>query len=91
MRFQWLHRRVREITTRALAQMDDPEIDRMMVGDALVVRDGDHFAIESGGESWESLEAEARRLGGECDCGRPLSARADALVCRACGRRFSRH
>ncbi|MFQ5696750.1 MAG: hypothetical protein ACE5IL_00500 [Myxococcota bacterium] len=41
----------------ALALQDlEPELERFLVGDALVERHGRHYRILSGDESWEELE-----------------------------------
>jgi len=53
-----------------------------------VVRDGEHFRIESGDESWSELEARARRLQGLCDCGAMLSVNGARAHCRSCGREY---
>lgn len=73
MKLDWLHRRVREIVDECVAESADPEFERLLVGDAVVSREGDHYRIEQGGESWEELERLARELG--------------SGPCRRCGRR----
>ena len=41
----------------------EPEdLERMLIGDALVVREGNHYWIESGGDTWEELEVQAQQL-----------------------------
>ncbi len=66
----------------------DSELDQLLVCGALVVREGSHYRLESGLESWEQLQAAARRLEGVCDCGAPLSQRGDTAVCRTCCREY---
>jgi hypothetical protein len=66
----------------------DSELDQLLVCGALVVREGSHYRLESGLESWDELQAAARRLEGICDCGAPLSRRGDAAICRTCCREF---
>ena len=73
MKLDWLHRRVREIVDDAVADALDPELERLLVGDAVVSRQGDHYRIESGGETWEELERLARERG--------------SAPCPSCGRR----
>lgn len=60
------------------------ELERMLVAGALVVRKGEHYRIESGAETYGDLELAARRLGGVCDCGAPLSSREAIRFCRTC-------
>jgi len=88
MKFRWLSRRAREIVTETLLQEADSEVDRLLVAGAIVVRDGAHFRIESGDESWTELEAHARRLQGLCDCGAVLSLKGPRAHCRSCGREY---
>lgn len=38
----------------------EPELERLLVGDALVERKGLHYRIVSGAESWEELEILSR-------------------------------
>ena len=86
MKLRWLSRRAREIVTDTLdAEMD---VDRLLVAGAVVVRDGEHFRIESGDDSWNELEARARRLSGLCDCGAVLSVKHNRAHCRSCGREY---
>jgi hypothetical protein len=66
----------------------EPEVDRLMVGGALVERRGDHFRIERGGESCEELEAQALRLQGLCDCGAMLCRSGNHARCPKCSREF---
>ena len=80
--------RARDVVRETLWSEGEPEVDRFLVAGAVVVREGLHYRIESGGESWEEIEASARRRIGVCDCGRPLSSRGDVQRCRACGREF---
>ena len=63
MKLDWLHRRVREIVGDVVDDALDPELERLLVGDAVISRKGDHYRIESGGETWEELERLARELG----------------------------
>lgn len=88
MKFGWLSRRAREIVTETLRQEADTDVDRMLVAGAVVVRDGEHFRIEHGDESWSELEAHARRLSGLCDCGAVLSVKGQRAHCRSCGREY---
>jgi hypothetical protein len=89
MKLRWLSRRAREILAEATLHEPEAEIDRMLVAGAVVVRDGEHFRIESGDDSWTDLEARARRLQGLCDCGAILSVHAQRAHCRACGREYA--
>ena len=88
MKFGWLSRRAREIVNQTLLQESDSEVDRLLVAGAVVVRDGEHFRIESGDDSWTELEASARRLQGLCDCGAVLSVKGQRAHCRSCGREY---
>jgi len=88
MKFRWLSRRAREIVSQTLLQDADTDLDRLLVAGAVVVRDGEHFRIESGDESAAELEAHARRLQGLCDCGAVLSVKGSRAHCRACGREY---
>ncbi len=81
--------RTTEIVTRTLSEECPDEMDRMLVAGALVVRRGDHFAIESGGDDPEELDAEAQRLTGLCDCGERLSVVDTRRFCRTCGRQYT--
>ncbi|HTO52507.1 MAG TPA: hypothetical protein VMR50_03895 [Myxococcota bacterium] len=88
MKFRWLSRRAREIVTESLLPETETDLDRLLVAGAVVVRDGQHFRIESGDESWGELEAHARRLAGLCDCGALLSVKNTRAHCRSCGREY---
>jgi hypothetical protein len=88
MKFRWLSRRAREIVTESLLPDTETDLDRLLVAGAIVVRDGEHFRIESGDESWSELEASARRLAGLCDCGALLSVKNTRAHCRSCGREY---
>ena len=76
------------IVARVLFDEQPSDLDRMLIDDAVVVRDGDHFRIETGGDSWEQLEAEAQHLEGRCDCGELLSFSGSRSRCRTCGRDY---
>jgi hypothetical protein len=88
MKFRWLSRRAREIVTEGLLDEAGVDVDRLLVAGAVVVRDGEHFRIESGDDSWSELEARARRLSGLCDCGAVLSVKHNRAHCRSCGREY---
>lgn len=77
-----------DIVSHALEGETGPEIERLLVAGAVVVREGEHFRIESGEDAWSELEAHARRLEGLCDCGAVLSARGARAHCRSCGREY---
>jgi hypothetical protein len=86
MKLRWLTRRARQIVTESLLTDTETDLDRLLVAGAVVVRDGEHFRIESGDESWSELEAHAKRLSGLCDCGAVLSVKNTRAHCRSCGR-----
>ena len=89
VKFQWLSRRAREIVLDPLAQEAEPELERLLIAGAVVVREGEHYRIESGEESFRELEARARRLDkGFCDCGALLSSHGTRAQCRSCGREY---
>ncbi|HXX47216.1 MAG TPA: hypothetical protein VEN47_03245 [Myxococcota bacterium] len=88
MKLRWLSRRAAEIVTDAVLGDAEADLDRLLVSGAVVVREGDHFRIESGDESWSELEASARRLQGLCDCGALLSQKGARAHCRSCGREY---
>ncbi|HXZ86805.1 MAG TPA: hypothetical protein VEI82_15085 [Myxococcota bacterium] len=88
MKLRWLSRRAAEIVTGAVLGDADGDVDRLLVSGAVVVREGEHFRIESGEESWNELEAQARRLQGLCDCGAVLSQKGARAHCRSCGREY---
>ena len=88
MKFRWLTRRAREIVTDTLLDEAEMDVDRLLVAGAVVVRDGEHFRIESGADSWSELEAHARRMSGLCDCGAVLSVKHNRAHCRSCGREY---
>ena len=88
MKLRWLSRRAAEIVTDAVLGDVDSDVDRLLVSGAVVVREGEHFRIESGDESWSELEAHARRLQGLCDCGAVLSQKGQRAHCRSCGRDY---
>jgi hypothetical protein len=84
VKLDWLHRRVREIVDDELGEDAGREVERLLVGDAIVSREGDHYRIERGGDSWEELERLARELG--CArCGALLDVRGEVLWCPGCG------
>ena len=90
MKFAWLSRRAREIVSSTIAQEGEPELERLLVAGALVVREGEHYRIESGEDVWAELEARARRLEGLCECGALLSSRGARAHCRRCGREYAK-
>ncbi|HTO68417.1 MAG TPA: hypothetical protein VMR31_01025 [Myxococcota bacterium] len=88
MHFRWLPRRAAQLVSDTLLHDAETDVDRLLVSGAVVVREGQHFRIESGGESWHELEARARRLEGRCECGAVLSVSAARAQCRSCLREF---
>jgi hypothetical protein len=87
MKLRDISRRARDAVLQTLLA-EDPEVERLLVSGALVQRDGEHFWIESGGDEWADLEAQALRHDGLCDCGALLSSRGTRLVCRTCCREY---
>jgi hypothetical protein len=65
----------------------EAEVDRLLVEGVTIERDGDHYRIASAVESWDELEALARRSVGRCICGTPLSQVDDKAYCRRCDKR----
>lgn len=88
MTLRSLTERARQIVSQTLTSESDGEVSRILVADAVVEREGNHYRIESGGDSWSDLEAQARRMDGSCDCGALLSTEGDRARCRSCGREF---
>ena len=88
MKLRPLADRAREIVSHTIEGESSPEIERLLVAGAVVVREGEHFRIESGEDAWTDLEARARRLEGLCDCGSVLSSRGARAHCRSCGREY---
>ncbi len=88
VRFRWLSQRAREIVSETLEDEAEPELERLLVAGAVVVREGEHFRIESGEDAWSDLESRARRLEGLCDCGSLLSSHGGRAHCRSCGREY---
>jgi hypothetical protein len=82
VKLDWLHRRVREISDDVLRDDADAEFERLLVGDAVVTREGNHYRIESGDESWAELERLAEQASGRRPARaakRPGADRADRL------------
>jgi len=90
VKFQWLSRRAREIVSDTIAQDGEHELERLLVAGAVVVREGEHYRIESGEDVWSDLEARARRLEGLCECGALLSSHGNRAHCRSCGRVYAK-
>ena len=88
MTLRSLTERARQIVAQTLFTDGDAEVSRLLIGDAVVQRDGEHYRIESGGDSWTDLEARAQHLDGRCDCGAVLSTEGRRSRCRSCGREF---
>jgi len=84
VKLDWLHRRVREIVDHQLSEDADPEIERLLVGGAIVTREGDHYRIERGGETWEELERLARASWSCPGCGTALASARDPDRCPRC-------
>jgi hypothetical protein len=55
----------------------DAEFEQQHVGDAVVTRQGDHYRIESGGESWAELERLAEQIAGKSAAAAPPPAKPD--------------
>ncbi|MEE9280563.1 MAG: hypothetical protein V3V67_10345 [Myxococcota bacterium] len=91
MKIQDLAERALSAVLQTLVDSDEPETARLLVADAVVVREGNHFAIEPGPDERSELEALALRAEGRCDCGAVLSSRDERLVCRVCGREYRWH
>ena len=70
-------KRAAEIVTDTLTSDELADVERMLVLDAVVVRKGNHFRIESGGD--DPLRV------GRCDCGERLIESR----CKICGRHYS--
>jgi hypothetical protein len=87
MKLDWLHRRAREIVDQATAEDADRDFERLLVGDAVVAREGDHYRIERGGETWEELERLARSPAACAACGRPWGGDGEPAACPRCGDR----
>ena len=88
MKIQDLTGRALSVLRETLPETAEPECTRLLVSDAIVVREGNHFAIEVGAGDGAELEAIAHRLAGRCDCGAPLSRRGEHLLCRTCSREY---
>lgn len=88
MKTQNLTGRALSVLRKTLAETADPECTRLLVSDAVVVQEGNHFAIEVGAGDGAELEAIGLRLAGRCDCGAPLSRRGEHLLCRTCSREY---
>lgn len=80
--------RTTQVVNKTLIDEEASDLDRVLVGNALVVRKGDHYRIESGAEGSDELEARAQQLEGRCDCGELLSSLGDRSHCRSCGRDY---
>ncbi len=80
-------RSVHSVVASSLDLPEDHELERLLVAGSVVVREGQHYRIEGPVESAEELE---RFAGRRCECGRPLSSRDGARVCRHCHREFWR-
>jgi hypothetical protein len=83
-----LEQHTEQIVVNTLLDDDESELEHMMIGEALVVRDGSHYRIESGAESWDDLKAAGEHIQGRCDCGALLSFIDDQSHCRTCGRDY---
>ena len=90
VKFEWLSRRAREIVSNTITQEGEPELERLLVAGAVVIREGEHYRIESGEDPWSELEARARRLEGLCECGALLSSHGTRAHCRRCGREYGK-
>jgi hypothetical protein len=88
MNMQDLTGRALDVLRETLAEAAEPECTRLLVSDAVVVREGNHFRIEAGAGDGAELEAIRLRLAGRCDCGAPLSRRGERMLCRTCCREF---
>lgn len=88
MSFRSITEKARQIVAQTLTSEGEAEVSRMLVAGAIVSREGEHYRIESGGDSWRELEAHAQRLAGRCDCGALLSTEGERSRCRSCGREF---
>jgi hypothetical protein len=91
MKIQDLAERALTAVCETLAETAEPECTRFLISDAVVVREGNHFAIEPSGDDRTELDSVARRLEGLCDCGALLSSRDERLLCRVCGREYRWH
>ncbi len=91
MKIQHLAERTLAAVCETLTEMAEPECTRLLISNAVVAREGDHFAIEPSGDDRSELESLARRLDGLCDCGALLSSRNERLLCRVCGREYRWH
>ena len=76
------------VVSGILDDVEEGDMERVSVAEAIVSRDGDHYRIESGGDEWSDLTAAAERAAGRCDCGKSLSRRAQRWHCRTCGREY---
>ncbi len=88
MTLRSLTERARRIVAHTLFSDEEPEVGRMLVAGAVVAREGEHYRIEMGGETWEDLQTCARHQEGLCDCGALLSTGDGRSRCRTCGREF---
>ncbi len=91
MKTRELARCAAELLDRTLLETGEPDCGRFLIADAVVVRKGNHFAIEAGADEDVELDSIALRLEGRCDCGAPLSSRGERLLCRICGREYRWH
>ena len=73
------------IVARTLDSDAEPEFERVLIGEAIVIREGDHYRIEQGGDRWDDLTDSSD---GCRSCGAPLSLRGELLRCRNCGSEF---
>jgi hypothetical protein len=62
------------------------ECEQILVGDVLVLRDGNHYRIVGDPDRWDDAPSPLDSAAGRaCGCGAPLSSRDHHWVCRSCG------
>ena len=73
------------IVANTLTDADCVETQAILVGDALVIREGSHHWIEIGGDRLEDLRLDGEISYGRCDCGDPLDSEGH---CKTCGKSY---
>lgn len=79
------------IANHAIELEAELDCEQILVGDVLVLREGNHYRIVGDPDGWDDESPATKPIRQRCICGSTWSSRDHYLVCRACGHEYAPH